>query len=467
MRGELARNPAVAPAIDPDWAWKPYVPDAERPWGLRYAGHLFRRAGFGANWVQLQQALKDGPGRTIERLLRPEADVNSFNRTYDQFEETTTDSGAESVENLAQWWLRRMIDTSHPLLERMTLFWHSFFGTSNALVRREIALVHHVHLLRQHALGKFAPLLAAVCSDPATLISTGAAQSYRAKPNLSFPRALLEGFTLGPGNYAEDDVQNTARAFTGRFVTRGEFHFRDYEHDDRPKRICGQEGPWKPEDVVPILLRQPATAQLLARRLYRWLISDDPEPSLRLIAPLAEHLGHDYDVGKLVALMISSNLFFSPAAYRQKVKSPVDYALNIVKALGGLVPTQSLGRALTDLGQTLGQPPTFHGWAGGRAWINPATLLGRSNLALAMLAGEGPYADKLNPWILAQKSDQASANAAGEFLLDLLLQGDVPPSTSASLASAADKIADRSRNPDQWARRYTHLVVTLPEFHLA
>lgn len=467
MCSQLAWDPAAVPEIDPDWAWRPYIPDAQRPWDLQRAGHLFRRAGFGASWDQLQQALKDGPSRTIDRLLRPEVDTDSFNRTYDQFEETTIDSGSESVENLSQWWLRRMIDTPHPLLERMTLFWHSFFGTTNAKVGRELAIMRHVHLLRRHALGSFTPLLAGICSDPATLVSNGAAQSYRAKPNESFPRALLDVFTLGPGNYGEHDLQDTARAFTGRFVARDQFHFRSYEHDDAPKRICGQEGSWKSEDVVPILLRQPAVARLLARKLYRWLISETHESSPELIAPLAERLGQDYNVGKLVEVILRSNLCFSPAAYRQKVKSPVDYALSIVKAFAGLVPTQPLSRALADLGQALGRPPTVHGWAGGRAWINPATLIGRNNLALAMLAGEGPYADKLNPWALAQKSGHASASTAGQFLLDLLLQGGVSPATRARLASTADGLADSGRNPDQWVRRYGHLVVTLPEFHLA
>jgi uncharacterized protein (DUF1800 family) len=466
MRSEAVREFAPAQEVDPIWAWKPYEPVTQRPWDLRQAGHLFRRAGFGAGWAQLQQALKDGPSQTIDRLLRPEADVAGFNRSYDQFEEAATDSGSGSVENLSEWWLRRMIDTPNPLLEKMTLFWHSFFGTTNAKVLSGMAMVRHVRLLREHALGTFPPLLEAVCQDPATLVSNGAAQNYKAKPNQSFPRAVLDCFTLGPGNYSASDLQETARTFTGWFVVRQQLRYNAYEHDEGRKRILGQEGNWKPQDALRILLQQPALPRLIARKLYRWLISETQEPAPELIAPLAEILGRDCDVGKLVGVILRSNLFFSPVAYRQKVKGPVDYALNIAKGLEGVIPTRPLGHALADLGQALGQPPTVHGWEGGRAWINPCTLIGRNNLAWAMLVDKEPYGNKLNPQAAARKHGQVSPSAAARFLLDVFLQGDVPADVQQASEKAAGEIGTSSDGQDQWLRRFCHLVVTLPEFQL-
>ena len=106
--------------------WAPYEPDAGRPWNLRLAGHLYRRAGFGATWGQLQQALADGPQRTVDRLLRPEADTDAFNQGFDEYDAAAARSG--SADGLRAWWLRRMIHTPHPLLEKMTLFWHHHFA---------------------------------------------------------------------------------------------------------------------------------------------------------------------------------------------------------------------------------------------------------------------------------------------------------------------------------------------------
>ncbi|MFH1265047.1 MAG: DUF1800 family protein, partial [Planctomycetota bacterium] len=115
MLAETQEPTAQRPAgksIDPQWAWAAYQPDDQRPWNLRLAGHLFRRAAFGADWNTLQQALTDGPQRTVDRLLKPEADVEGFNQTYEEYEAAAAGSG--SADGLRAWWLRRMINTPHP-----------------------------------------------------------------------------------------------------------------------------------------------------------------------------------------------------------------------------------------------------------------------------------------------------------------------------------------------------------------
>ena len=118
--------------VDPGWAWAEYEPDGKRPWTPQLAGHLLRRATFGADWQQHQQAAEAGPRRTIDLLMRPEADVASFERTMSQDEEAV--ARGSSIESLRAWWLRRMIKSPHPLQEKMTLFWHSHFGVSNSRV---------------------------------------------------------------------------------------------------------------------------------------------------------------------------------------------------------------------------------------------------------------------------------------------------------------------------------------------
>jgi uncharacterized protein (DUF1800 family) len=451
--------------IDPDWAWAPYEPDAKCPWDLAKAGHLFRRAAFGADWETLGRALADGPQRTIDRLLRPEEDVDGFNATYDDYDAAVTDSA--STDGLRAWWLRRMIHTPQPLLEKMTLFWHNHFATSNVHVKSALLMVRHLRLLRSHALGHYGPLLQAVSLDPATLVGLGAAASRKSLPNENFVRALMGRFSVGAGQFSETDVREAARAFTGLFMLRNQVREIPREHDDGPKQILGQEGDFKAADVVRIVLRRPATPRLLVAKLYRWFISETEAPQPALIDPLAESLaasGDDgYDVGKLVERMLRSNLFFSPVAYRQRIKSPVEFALGIVQGLEAGISTVQLGQDLAGLGQDLLSPPTVKGWPGGRDWINTATVIGRNNLAHAMLRGEKPYGEKLDPWAVARKHGHNDLPAAGRFLVDLWLQSDLSEEVREDLLGAATQPTDEAMA----ARRLAHAVAALPEFHLA
>ncbi len=230
-----AESQRPAPA-DPGRAWAPYEPDAARPWNLALAAHLYRRAAFGAGWEQLQQALADGPQRTVDKLLRPQADVEAFNRRCDESENVA----AGSVDSLRAWWLRRMMETPHPLLEKMTLFWQGYFPVNAGEVNNPRLMKEHVQLLRRHALGSFGTLLPAIARDPAMLIWLGAEVNRKAAPNDRFVRPLLETFTLGPGHFAEEDVREATRAFTGRFVLRGQLRDLPQEHDRTAKSILGR-----------------------------------------------------------------------------------------------------------------------------------------------------------------------------------------------------------------------------------
>jgi len=446
--------------IDPGWAWAPYEPDQRQPWNLCRAAHLYRRAAFGADWGLLQQALTDGPQRTVEKLLRPENDVVAFNRTYDDYEA----AASSSAENLRAWWLRRMIETPHPLLEKMTLFWHGHFGVSNARVNNAHLMCRHVQLLRNHALGRFGPLLAAVSQDPAVLLGLECSANRKAQPNENYARAMLESFSLGLGHFSDGDVREAARAFTGWFVLRSRLRYIPREHDEGVKKVLGREGNFDGEGVVQIVLGQPATPRRLVGKLYRWLISETDEPGDALLAPLAESFARDYDVSKLVETMLRSRLFFSPAAYRRRIKSPVEFALGIVKGLEAVVPTAQLGQDLAALGQDLYHPPTVKGWQGGRNWINHATLLGRSNLAQSLLAGAQPYGGKLDPWSVARKHGHESIESAGRFLLDLLLQSDLDPEVKTALL---DTVSPGGGDPGQQLRRFGRRLATSAEFQLA
>ncbi|MBN1509699.1 MAG: DUF1800 domain-containing protein, partial [Sedimentisphaerales bacterium] len=396
MAAQTEKMVSVGPR-DPRWAWSRYEPNADRPWTLALAGHLYRRAAFGANWSQLQRALSDGPQQTIDRLLVPQVDAEAFNRTYDEQEGATG-----SIDGLRAWWLRRMIETPHPLLEKMTLFWHGHFAIDATAVTGSPLVQAHIRLLRDHALGSFDSLLREISQDPAVLLGLGADVNRKASPNEGFVRPLLETFTLGPGQFTDEDVREAARAFTGRFVLRNRLRSLPAEHDESVKHVLGREGDFTGDDIVRIVLEHPATSRTLVRKLYRRLISETEEPDDALIAPLAESFAGDYSISKLVETMLRSNLFFSQGSYRQRIKSPVEFAVGLVRAMEGMVSTTQLAQDLAGLGQDLCHPPTVRGWKGGRYWINAATLAGRANLAAALLRGEEPYGDRLDPQAIAR-----------------------------------------------------------------
>jgi len=216
--------------------------------------------------------------------------------------------------------------------------------------------------------------------------------------------------------------------------------------------------------VTAIILEQPATSRRIVQRLYRWLISETAEPEEALISPLADSFAKDYDVLKLVETMLRSNLFFSAAAYRRRVKSPAEFALGIVKALEATVSTTQLASDLADLGQNLYNPPTVRGWAGGQHWIDSTAMVARQNLASALLRGSGPYGNKLNPWAVAQRHGRSTPESAQSFLLDLFLQGGLG-------SGAYDAMLKMRRRQDddlgERTRYLAHAIVTLAEFHLA
>lgn len=447
---------------DPGWAWAPYEPSPERPWTLPKAGHLYRRAAFGATWPQLEQAMAEGPQRTIDRLLRPGVDVEAFNRRLDGYEASA--SGSESAEGLRSWWLRRMIETPHPLLEKMTLFWHGHFATSNAKVRSAALMRQHLRLLRSHALGHYGALLEGIARDPAVLVWLDAQANRKARPSENFARVLLGQFSLEQGAYSEEDVREAAKAFTGLFVLRDQLHYFPQEHDEGVKKVLGHEGKFRGDDVVQILLKQPAAPRLVVRKLYRWLISETSPPAEDLLSPLVKSFSGAYDLSRLVETMLRSNVMFSSAAYRQRVKCPVEFALGIIRPLEGVVPTARLAQDLAALGQDLCHPPTAHGWEGGLHWLNHATLLRRANLATGLVAASGPYEGKLDPAALAARYGSSTPAQARRLFVDLLVQGDLDAELSRDLLEAPAQAGQGSAGD---LRSFVGALVSLPEFQLA
>jgi uncharacterized protein (DUF1800 family) len=463
--------------IDPRWAWEPYRPSDQDPWDLRRAGHLYRRAAFGASWEDLQAAVADGPEKSVEKLLRGRDDL-----AFERDSRFMADS-VRRVNNdnqLAPWWLHRLVrDNPHPLREKMTLFWHNHFATSNAKVRNAGYMLGMYDLLSRHALGNFRDLLQDVSKDPAMMVWLDTNQSKKGQPNENYARELMELFSLGIGNYTEKDIREAARAFSGWEIKDGKSFFNAGQHDDGTKSVLGRSGDWMGEDIVRTCLDQDSCPYFICGKLFKFLVSETVAPSRELLTPLAEQFRKSgYDFGALVATVLRSNLFFAPEVYRTKVKSPVEFAVGIARALGGRVNVTVLGQRLEGLGQNLFHPPSVKGWDGGPAWLNAQTLLFRQNLALELCEASGDqltqYTPRPDPAELVKTHGRSDDAGTVDFFLALFLQGDVQ---AAGRERLVQYLADARRRrpsayePDDVAaahpvRAVCHLVLTLPEFQL-
>jgi uncharacterized protein (DUF1800 family) len=464
----------MAEAINPRWAWERHQPSSEAPWDMKKVGHLYRRAGFGATAAELEAALKAGPDKTIESLLKGGAGQEEF--------EQLTLSLAQSIgrsNNAAQlpaWWLYRMLYSPHPLREKLTLFWHNHFATSNAKVQNAGFMLGQYDLLYRHALGNFRSLVQEISKDPAMLVWLDTRGSKKGNPNENYARELMELFTLGVGNYTETDIRQAAKAFTGWEIKAGKAHFTAAQHDDGDKTVLGQTGNWQGSDIVRICLEQKSAPYFIARKLYRYLISETIDPTPELLEPLADQFKKsDYDFGKLVEIVLRSNLFFSAGVYRTSVKSPVEFAIGIVRALEGRIGTTALANSLQGLGQNLFNPPSVKGWDGGPTWLNGQTLLFRQNLALSLTSTQDDrFGRRTDPAALLKKHGKQSDAEITDFLLRLFLQGDVPPESRSQITNYLEKTRQQmypvfwteQDTADHRVRAVCHLILTLPEFQL-
>lgn len=460
----------AATRIDPVEAWKPWKPEAANPWSLKWAGHLYRRAAFAASWPELQQALRDGPDKTLERLLTPGKDVEEFDELVD--DTTRGLSLNRTNETLTEYqalWLYRLLQSPWPLRERMTLFWHNHFATSVAKVRQPALMQKQNALIRKHALAKFRPFLLDMSRDPAMLIWLDSNSNIKGHANENYAREVMELFSLGVGNYSEKDIQEAARAFTGWHTAGGAFVFNERQHDDDDKTVFGKKGNWDGADIVRIALEQPAAGRFLARKLYRQFVNENDKPSDALIEPLAEQLRKtDYDILAAVGTILRSRIFFSDQAYRQRVKSPVEFVVGLVHSLEGTVAPAALAGLLDGMGQSLYAPPNVKGWDGGQAWLNSATILARHNAAWSLVGGEnGQFQSRIDPAALAKKHAGDEHLKQIALFLDLFVQGDVGKTAPQKLLDYLKDGAPKDANLTTRLRETAHTILVLPEYQLA
>jgi len=285
----------------------------------------------------------------------------------------------QRYEELRAWWVRKMLTTSSPLTERMTLFWHNHFTSGQDKVGYPQLMAQQNMLFRRGALGHFGELLHDVAKDPAMLQYLDGAGSRKGKPNENFAREVMELFTLGEGRYSQQDVSEAARAYTGWTLdpdTQG-YVWRANLHDDGIKTVLGQSGPFDGDQVLDILLARPETATFVTTRLWREFVSDTPDPAQ--IASIATRFrASHYDIKVALRDLFLSDAFWDESNRGMLVKSPAEFVVGTLREFDiGYDSTAPFAGEIRTLGENLFYPPNVKGWPGGTTWINSSTLLAR------------------------------------------------------------------------------------------
>ncbi|MHC4849228.1 MAG: DUF1800 domain-containing protein [Planctomycetota bacterium] len=398
----------------------------DKPLDFDAAAHLWRRAGFGADPRTVQRTVKLGLLQATERLVngpRSEPATDDLEFIYQSV------LGADDEQGARAWLLLRMLRSEHQVREKAALFWHGHFATSLAKVRDLGWMLRQYRLFLDHGLGKFATLLDAVARDPAMIRWLDNETNRKGHANENYAREVLELFTLGEGNYSEADIQEAARAFTGWHIQREEFHFARSLHDKSAKTVLGQTGNWGGEDVQRIALEQPACGEFLAGKLLRFYVMPNPDPAV-VKALGASMRANGYDIAATLKSIFRSRLFYSDAARRSLVKSPIDFVIGSARALEIKKPNMKAAvPALRAMGHDLLAPPNVKGWPGHRAWINTATWLVRVRAArgIAAQVGESTRLDDAahavlgNPLPEQETTKLKSSGAGNSDLLHALL----------------------------------------------
>jgi len=430
------------------------MPDKE---DIASIAHLMRRAGFGASRQELEERAAKGYEATVEDLLHPEEqppiDDDILYRFMPGYE------GALGPPINQAEWVYRMVNTQRPLEEKLALFWHQLFATGNSKVDNPPEITQQIAMFRRQALGSFRDLLVELAKNPAMIWWLDNNGNHNGAINENWGRELLELFSMGVGNYSEDDIKDASRAFTGwtiepkiprnplgRFYWN--FEYRAEDHDDGEKSFLGQTGRFNGEDIIDIVVKQPATARFLARHLYNFFVADEPQvPSWNINPPndpdavdqlVAAYDESDGDLRSMMRLLFNSD-FFKNARFA-RVKSPAELVVSTVKMAGNYQGPRPgfnmLAMECNWQGQELLNPPSVESWHTGGEWIDGGALVRRVNFAAGLMG------DTSLPGIreIVEELRQRGVSAPEEFVdacLDLVGPLEFSESTRSELLDQA------------------------------
>ena len=464
--------------------------------------HLMRRAGFGATRDEIERRIEQGYEETVEELLHP---YNADRLGDDVIRRYHVDIHEARVPaSPATEWVYRMVTTNCPLEEKIALFWHGIFATGFSKTQQSRSLAVQIDMFRRFGLGRFDDLLLEVSRDPTMIIWLDNQDNHRDQINENFGRELLELFSMGIGNYTEEDVKECARAFTGWTLGNLEymearslkasiwpygavawhFDYRDHDHDHGEKTFLGETGRFNGEDIVEIICRQPATARFVARHLYDFFVADEaPVPQWADVPPVDPeaidvlvdaYMESNHDIRSMLRTLLNSD-FFKSARFT-RVKCPAEFVVGALRLSGGVSePTLEMHEAnatIDYMGQSLLNPPSVEGWHEGTEWINSGAVVERVNFAARQLS------DPDRPGVRSIIDRLAAANRlySPERLVDgcLDLAGPLPMVERETRDALIDHVAARgpvsmaeSADADERVGELLGLIASTKEYHRA
>ena len=375
--------------------------------------HLMRRAGFGAGRGELERLQEQGYAATVEELL----DTSNAGSMPDDLIRRyhVEQSELRDLAGSAAYWMYRMISATSPLEEKMALFWHGLFATGYTKLNQARSQLNQVEMFRRHGLGRFDDMLLEISRDPAMLVWLDNNDNHNGSINENYGRELLELFSMGIGNYTEDDIKECARAFTGWTLGNAEymavraqkdsiwpygriawhFDYRAEDHDDGEKTFLGESGHFNGEDIIRIIARQDATAEFICSRLFQFFAADEiTAEGQRVIAAMKEtYFESGYRIKDVLRTLFNSDYFQSAEARFARVKGPVELVVGAIRMAGSYqTPTLGIEKVSNNMlymGQGLLQPPTVEGWHEGVEWIDSGSLVERVNFAAQELSNTG------------------------------------------------------------------------------
>ncbi len=455
--------------------------------------HLMRRAGFGAGRDEIEARVAKGYEATVEELLDPEAQPPVDAYTLLRYQPASLLPGGQPpMGNLN--WMYYLVNTQRPLEEKTALFWHHVFATGNSKVDNYDQLLEQINIFRERGLGNYRDLLLEMARNPTMIFWLDNQQNHGTAVNENWGRELLELFSLGAGNYTETDVRECSRAFTGwTFETKiprapygrfpWKFEYRPEDHDGGMKQFLGYKGHFNGDDIIDIIVQQPACARFICRHLYNFFVADEPQvPAWPLEAPRDQQAidtlcevfrDAKFEMRPVLRTLFNSD-FFKNARF-QHMKSPAEVVVGTLRLVGGHeLPRPGYGELAMNtayMGQDLLNPPSVEGWHTGKEWINSGSLMARVNFCAEKigdpsLPGVRAIIDRL------KAKGSLSPDQLVDGCLDLLGPVEVGADTKQELSAQAKEWGQiswdgNSQLADQRASQMLQLIVATREYQFA
>jgi hypothetical protein len=444
--------------------------------------HLLRRAGFGATPAEMDRALEVGYEAMLKELLNPDHEdfipEDLIRRYHVDLSDLRSGGGPH--------WVYRLVMTDTPLREKICLFWHRVFATASTKLIQNRVVTNQVSMFRKDGMGSFDDLLIGLSRDPAMIMWLDNQDNHGSNINENFGREILELFAMGVGNYTEDDIKETSRAFTGWRVVNPDymsirmrnntarpygymswqFEYDSEDHDHTEKTILGQTGNWNGEDAVRIICEQEATARFVARHLYHFFVADElpvpqwphepPRDPAAIDLLVKEYFDSGHNIKAMLKVLFESDFFKDESSRYARIKSPAEMVIGTMRLAGPVtLPSTDIfaaDAACANMGQALMRPPSVEGWQGGVEWINTGAYVERVNFASRILndpdkIGVRDIIDRIK--MLSPDGQFITSDDLVDRCLDVLGPLDVLETTRNGLKKYASKYSELS-----WADSY-------------